>query len=196
MKIKLKAFVIVGIMGVVFYGLFKDTFYQYKMMNYYKITREHFEEIDKKDKVTLNSTGAVLKNIAVYDNENKKRLLNQLLNRKGKIIVNFSNSKCSSCIEDVLYFINKYKKEINLENVILLGNFQDQRDYIMFKHENKINLKMYNIYNQKLELEVETLNYPYIVITDSVLKAKSTFIPAKELPKRTDDYFKMIKNKL
>jgi len=197
MKIKFKVFIIVGVIGVLFFALFQDDFYRYRMMSRYNITKEHFEEIDEKDKVALNSTGSLLKDIVVCELGNKKTSLKKMSNGHKIVIVNFSNSKCFYCIEDILFFINKYKKEINLENVVLLGSFQNQRDHMMFKRGNNINFKIYNIYNQKLELYVETLNHPYIIITDSFLKIKSVFIPAKELPKRTDDYFRFcIKKRL
>jgi hypothetical protein len=108
----------------------------------------------------------------------------------------FSDSDCSFHAEHVLKYIEMYENEIEVSNIILLGNFIDEHAFSVFVRLNpKIRQKIYNIGSSNLGLPVDSLDLPYLFVTNEYLKPSNVFVPLKEIPERTDEYFKHLLKK-
>ena len=152
------------------------------------------EKMEKNFKVSnISVKQGTLKELSLYDYEdNKHSLKDRLSKNKAKIIFVFSSFQCSFCIDHLLATINKNKAFIGENNILLLGQFRNDSDFLKFKEINKIEVPFFNIYDKNFELPVDDLDYPYIVITDSSLIPKSIFVPEKNYPKYVDIYLKEI----
>lgn len=131
-----------------------------------------------------------IKNDTVYDIENKPFLLKQLLDNDTKLIFKFSESNCSLCIDHSLRYIEKYQNKIGVANIIIIGDFFNRKSFLVFSKLNPlIQSKVYKLNKEVLELPIDDLNKPYLFSANPFLEIDLFFVPLKEIPKRTDDFF-------
>ena len=159
--------------------------------NRYNVTQKQLDIIKEKDSLSLTTEAYTVQNIDLFDIEKNEYKLKSLLSKK-KIILKLSTLECSYCIEHSLNFLHEYEKLLGDENIMIMVNSESQRDFTIFKKSYGIQGNVFNINHQNLGLPVDSLNLPYLFITDFSLKPKNIFIPLKEIPIRTDDYFKTL----
>lgn len=161
------------------------------LIDYYGVTDDQLKRIEGVEKIEYNTVkNKSIENITVKDSENKEYLLNDLLNEVPKLIVKFSSLECSYCIEHIIKYVSKYEDEIGANNIIFLGYFINEKDFLMFNRLNNLSYKVFNIPNESIGLPVDHLKEPYVIVMDSSLIPKEVFVPIKSLPERTNQYFK------
>ena len=167
-----------------------------KDLNEISLDKEFIKKIEKYQKISeISKSKGKLKNIFLFNFENKKHYLDDKLENKNKFIFIFSNKQCSYCIDHILELIKFNKNTIGSENILLLGKFDNQVDFSKFKIINKIDVPFFNIFEKDFELSVDSINYPYIIITNKTLSPKEIFIPIKEYPLLGQSFIDNMKKK-
>lgn len=141
---------------------------------------------------SLLSSGLVLKNIFVTNEQGVKVSLNTLFDKRPKLVLRYSEINCMTCVDSSLVYIEKYKNIIGPENIIILASYQRQQDINTFKRVSKVHFKVYNTQNNIISLPTEKLNSPFLFVTDQTLVAQGVFLPEKTIPKLTEMYFQII----
>ena len=150
-------------------------------------------------RIQSNNDKNILENFLII-NENKDTLsITDLLTTK-KLIYRFSELHCDSCIINEFENLKKMllSKLFKIENLIVISYYQSPRNLYLFKRLNNLqNFEIYNLENNSLgSFELETMGVPYFFILNKELKMSNTFVPIKQVNKRTDDYFKRIVSNL
>lgn len=150
---------------------------------------------NKFDEISYNLVRSekFMKNINLIDLNGNKYSLKEAIGNSPKFIIKFSDSQCSWCMKHIKKYLSIYKKYIDDNDVIFIGDFRSRHDFTVFARLNDINKNLYktlNINDFGLE-SIDTLKIPYIITSDNDLKVQNVFIPLKEIPKRTNDFFKL-----
>ncbi|MFV0506587.1 MAG: hypothetical protein ACK5L5_07750 [Bacteroidales bacterium] len=89
--------------------------------------------------------------------------------------------------------LQKQGNTIGKENILILGNYRNNR--IFYRTMEEYNIDYPNIYNtNSLDIPAETIDYPYFFILDKDLKISNVFVPDKGLPNITIEYLDGFKN--
>jgi len=197
MKTRITIVIVVIFCAIVFLYSYKSNENSITTINYSKpqtINKEEITIIQKINKLAqLSINESKKKNLTIYDENRKPYLLKDLVGENPKLIFKFSETQCSHCIEHALKYIEIYKKEIGINNIILIGNFIDEKSYSIFvRFHPKIHSKIYQIDKDALDLSVDSLNQPYLIFVNTSLRIQEIFVPLKEIPERTDHFFKKV----
>lgn len=200
MKTRITIVIIVSFCAIVFLCFYKSNENSITTINYskpYTINKEEIRFIQKINKLAqLSINESKKKNLTIYDENRKPYLLKDLVGDNPKLILKFSDTQCSHCIEHALKYIEMYKKEIGINNIILIGNFTDENSYSIFvRFHPIIHSKIYQIDKDALDLSVDNLNQPYLIFVNTSLRIQEIFVPLKEIPERTNHFFKKVVKK-
>ena len=96
--------------------------------------KEGLAIIKQVDKMALKSVQEkLLKNVTLSDINRKTYQLKELIDDcPNKIILKFSETQCSYCVDHALNYIKKYEKKIGKKNIFLIGDFIDQHSFSVF----------------------------------------------------------------
>lgn len=145
-------------------------------------------KINEYDNLADGSINREIPNFSIYNLEEKKYQLKDLLNCKYKVILNISNCRCLPCIEYIFSYIDKYKSKIGSNNIMVLVDFPTNKEFLFFVSDYDIKLQVFNTYGQSLGLPVDSLHIPYFLVVDSTLQSIDVFVPNENLPIRTDHF--------
>lgn len=112
--------------------------------------------------------------------------IKEKLNTK-KIIFRYSELQCNVCVEKQIQSLKRYKDKIGVDNILIIADYSNFRNLIVFKKINSLDIPVYNL-SKKMSLEIEKKDIPYFFIADNSLVAKDYFIPIKEIKNYTDNY--------
>lgn len=116
-------------------------------------------------------------------------------NKQNNILVyRFSKRHCESCVVASLEVLKRHIDYIGVSNILILGNYKNNRIYNRTMLEYGINkMKVYNI--PSFKIPAEEIGYPYFFVLNSNLEILDLFIPNKVAPKLTDNYLSIINKK-
>ena len=171
-----------------------------KKINTYKENLEIYKQASLFDETemaylfsqNLLSSGLVLRNISVTNEKGIKFRLNILFGNNPKFVLRYSEINCMTCVDSSLKYIEKYKKIIGPENIIVLASYKNQQDLAIFKRVSKIEFEIFNTGENTVGLPIEKENTPFMFITNGTLIAQSVFLPEKTMPELTEMYFMTI----
>lgn len=192
-------FTILSLITVFYYyknTTIKDDFKHQKSGFYELLNETEKEKIDELNEITSKSENKIVKNLRFLDTNNDSFLLSELVGNKTKVIFRFSDSHCSYCIEHAMEYFEKKEKEIGAYDLIMAGNFANRHSHSIYTRLNPaIRQKIYNC-TESFELPVDSLSLPYIIIINESLETENIFVPLKEVPKRTGEFFKKLDESL
>lgn len=188
MLIKKLLILLSSVFAIVFFIFFIRTYTNQQLKKRWDVTDEQYEKILQKDELAAHTKNFNIRNVRVYDFEYKELVLQELLQNKQIVILKYSSFNCSDCIEHALSHLQKHENLIGLQNVIVLIEFRNERESLIFKQIESLHPKIFFTY-EKLGLPVEELDLPFVIVTDSSLLPLKVFIPMKEFPERTNQYF-------
>ena len=128
----------------------------------------------------------------VFDEDKNEILLRDLIKGNNKIIFRYSQLGCMACVDKELKRIDNLAKKIGYDKIIVLATYFSNRDLYSYKRVNDIKVEMYNIPIGSFHNDIEKLKIPYIFIVNKTLEIKSLFIPRKDIPQLTEEYYKYI----
>jgi hypothetical protein len=112
---------------------------------------------------------------------------------KTYLVMFFSSSFCSNCVNYSLDEIKSFLNEYKIKNILLLASNYMSRDLYVFAQTNKFD--PYSFYSiETLNLPIEHLQMPFYFLLNKNLNISHFFIPRKETPEQTKKYFETIKN--
>lgn len=141
----------------------------------------------------LNNT--LINNTFVYDISNDICFLKELLD-SPKIILHYSELTCMDCVDQEVKNLKSLNEQIGNENIVILASYYNKRDLFVFKRVNGLvdNL-VFNIKENATGMVTDSLNIPVIMVLDSSLVVRESFIPDIDFPERSKKYYNTIINK-
>lgn len=185
-KITISSLVVVIVLICSLFLLKKETSLSYTN------DKEGIEAIKRVDKLAKESnSGQFIGSLVLSDiNESSGSLKEIITHDDITIILRISDAQCNKCIEHSLYYLNKYKDQLKTKNIILIGNFRDRRSYSIFTRlTSLLPQNTFSLTSEDFILPVDSLNLPYIITTNTSLRIENIFVPLKEVPLRTNDFF-------
>lgn len=126
--------------------------------------------------------------ITTLDN-NKKKIKD--ITGSGKLVFYFSEKYCSLCYKTIIKKINHYSDSTRTQNIIVLAEFENLRNFHFFLKDTKIKIPIY--YTQKqLNIKATEAKQPFFFVLDKAYEAKYLFIPDKKYDKYIEDYLSFI----
>lgn len=111
-----------------------------------------------------------------------------------KLIYRFSKMHCESCVKASLNVLKKKVELIGIDNVILLGNYDNNR--IFFRTISEYNIEKIQVYNiSSFNIPAEEIGFPYFFVLNNNLEISDVYIPNKITPTITNKYLKNISSK-
>lgn len=142
----------------------------------------------------LKSNGALIeKELSLKNYKGEEFALNNKLTSK-KLIFRYSELHCDECVDQQIESLKKYKERIGNENILILADYANINNLILFKRLNSIEIPVYRL-SKKMNLKLEEKDVPYFFVIDSSFTARDFFIPIKEIDGYTDNYLNIISEK-
>lgn len=118
-----------------------------------------------------------------------------LLSHKPKLCFVYSNISCKPCIDNVISELNKISNNMNPNDILLITDYVNLRDLILFAKVNKIKFKIYSINSltQKGNL-IKTV--PYLTVLDNDYITKSVYIPISGETKLLNKYLEIVVDRI
>jgi len=107
----------------------------------------------KRDSNELFTENSQLNNISVITLKNTSIKLNSII-KKQKLVYRFSNRSCQTCVENDLKILRTLADTIGIDNIIILGNFDNIKNLIIYIKNEEIPFDCYN-YSDVLNLPIE-----------------------------------------
>ncbi len=133
-----------------------------------------------------------LPDVLLEDSDHSKTSLSKAINIDKKLVLVTTELNCEPCVNICLQHIKKFIEKVGKEKIIVLVSYDNFREFYNFIRISKLNCKVYNLPVGALKMPVDSLNLPYLFITDSTLKASLVFSPIKNYDTPTQDYFKTV----
>jgi len=109
------------------------------------------------------------------------------------LVVRFSELNCGECVNSILFKTQKLVKNKNIR-VILFTNYSSMNSSRIIRKQFELNdIPAYNIV--KLNLPVEECGYPYCFTVDSSYRVSDVFVPDRNVPDLTSEYFRMVEKR-
>jgi hypothetical protein len=144
-------------------------------------TRDYYLNLELKyNNIKIDET------LKLVDEKGRTFTIKEMLTRK-KIVFRYSELQCNVCVENQITSLKKYKDKIGVDNILILADYTNFRNLILFKRLNALDIAVYSL-SKKMNIELEEENFPYFFIVDNSLVAKDYFIPIKEIKNYTDNY--------
>lgn len=143
-------------------------------------------------KLQYHAENQEIKNIIIYDKENKELPISDILSNHSKLIYYYSEKGCNGCFEPFLYKLDSISNFIGKNNIIVISDFPNYR---IFKASTENKLKNINIYrvSEKLELiKSQEHEFAYAFLMKSDRKAHKVIITDKINTDFTNEYLSYI----
>jgi hypothetical protein len=130
-------------------------------------------------------------------NNNKISFKSLFSSDKPYLILKYSSTDCSACINEVVTILNEKRDSLNSYNIVFLSYYENLRDMLV---ENKSSFRnTFNSYllpKNSLDIPIDNFNIPYFFILDKSKVIKYVFpidISQKDM---IYDYLKFIKTRI
>lgn len=102
---------------------------------------------------------------------------------------------CNSCYEE--HYSNLYKtiEKIGKDNILILANYENERDLYSFVRSQGIEVEVYNLNMQNLGIKAEITNDPFFFLIDEDGIIRHVFILDKKSPNANISYLNNIINR-
>lgn len=131
----------------------------------------------------------------LIDKTGHKLKLSSLINNKRKIILKYSPSNCSECIQFGISLMEKFASTISNENLAIIVTDATEREFQVISSLLTSDIPVYMTSDKAFGSILNKENVPFIFVIDNSLYLKDLFIPIKEIPSHSEMYIKIIKNK-
>lgn len=140
---------------------------------------------------TYNETK--MEDFTIFDEFDKEQKLSDLLDKDYKICFRFSYLHCSSCIANMLKDLSTISKYIPKDRILLIGEYENKRNFLAFKESNRITLPLYFLDTKSDNDNIlKSENMPYICLLNNTMRVENLLIPMKEIPIHSKRYYNTI----
>ncbi len=147
-------------------------------------------------KTNIMNSGLQLNAITLKDSLNNLIPLKKVFdnNRKQVLVYRFSKIHCESCVVASLKVLRKWVDLIGEKNVLILGNYRNNR--IFYRTMKEYGIEYSNVYNTAtFNVPAEELGYPYFFVLENDMQIFNAFVPDKGIPQITNEYLRRIQKK-
>lgn len=137
----------------------------------------------------------ILKNVIVEDERGKGNYIKYFFNGKTKLVFWFPSMGCTSCLDEELFNLKGALNEISNDNVLVISKFDNLRGMKVFRNSNRIDCRCLNIKQDSLGFSFEKEKRPCVFLCDSTLKVSCFFIPERDCPTLSLNYYCTIKKR-
>ena len=111
-----------------------------------------------------------------------------------KLIVRISDMFCNTCNEYLILKLLRRKDEIGIDNIIIIGSFQNSNSMKILKDNLNIPFQIFSTNDNYAfnYLPIESENFPYCFILDSSKTIQHVYLPIKSEPEISEKYFNAI----
>lgn len=139
-------------------------------------------------------SGTKLNEILVENNVREKISLNDICNKKLKLVYYFNEYSCLACVDEELIRLNEVIDSIGKENVMVIASFSSYKDFYQFICRNDIPCDIYNT-NGNQFMDIDKKDESIIFTVNDDLIVGKCFIPMKSLSHTTKDFYNTIVGK-
>lgn len=147
-------------------------------------------------KFNLENNGIKLLNTNLRSQTGEKASLHAIAGKGGsyKLIVRISDMFCNTCNEYLILKLVRIKDEIGIDNIIIIGSFQNNNSMKILRDNLKIPFQIFStIDNDAFNyLPIERENFPYCFIVDKSKAIQHIYLPIKSEPDMSEKYFEAI----
>lgn len=144
--------------------------------------------------LSIENNGKPLdKFIEINDGKKNISTFEGIVNSK-KLVFRYTELHCDVCVDKQIEAIKKISKKIGKKNIIILTEYENLKNLIIFKRLNSLSIPIFNLQN-KFNLPIEELDSPYYFVVDKDFVIKDLFIPIKEIENYTNKYLNIIYKK-
>ena len=151
-------------------------------------------DISKIDSITsLAMRNGEVDDILIFGEENENFFLSEKLDKKQKMVIVFPFSENECDLEPVVKRIKRYQDRIGLNNIVVLAEFKDSKDYQSKKNNIDIDASFYRIpFGKSFKNELDKLQVPYMFLTNKSLKFFDLFVLVNENSGRIDRHLNFL----
>lgn len=146
--------------------------------------------------LNITTTGDTIEDTYLYSYKSDSvKLSDLLIEKKGPILIyKYSELNCNVCYETEIKNLHAiFKSQTDKEHVAILCSYRQDRDFIVFKKMNKIELPIYRIPEYTLNKVAEQYGNPYYFLLHKNLKISNTYMPEKLFDSKNKQYLESIK---
>lgn len=147
-------------------------------------------------KYDLENNGIKLLNTDLRNKKGEKIGLNAIIGKgnNDKLIVRISDMFCNTCNEYLLLKLLHNKDNIGIDNIIIIGSFENNNSMKILRENLKIPFQIYSTINNDAfnYLPIESENFPYCFMIDKSKTIQHIYLPNKAVPEISEKYFKAI----
>ena len=140
-------------------------------------------EMQKEDRMyEIQFNGQLIdKELTVIDTDGKQKKIGDLIIDNPKLVFRFSELNCDKCIDAQIRNLNEYVDSIELQNIILLTDFQSLGYMRSFQKSNKVKFAIYNM-EAEIDSVLVNIDLPYFfVLTPQEERIQCIFLIKKYL---------------
>jgi hypothetical protein len=110
-----------------------------------------------------------------------------------KLVLRYDERHCDECLLNVFEKLDSHN--LLNTNLLVLATHRDQKSLKIFKSTHRINIPIYRIPRESLEIPIEQNNTIYLFIMDKDKYVKLLFVPEKFYPSLIDEYLNIINDR-
>lgn len=134
----------------------------------------------------FNNGKLLNKEMCMYNMYGDKFNLHEIVN-ENKLVLNFSELNCNTCVDEQLKYLNEYADSIGTSNVLIFVTCNDYSHMRRLKKMNKVKFELFNL-GDSLNNVIKDIGFPYFFVIDKSLRVNSIFIPEKGNKSLTYNY--------
>lgn len=119
----------------------------------------------------------------------------QVLSTKPTLVFLFSKLTCPICIKRELTNLKSKESIFGVINILIITDFDNHRDIVMFCKINEINYSMYILKNENISSLLFSKPYLYYFILSNDIIMREVFLVNKDSPELTNNYLETVRYK-
>jgi len=166
----------------------KNTTNKLKVSDQNTITRSGLEKRTELQSLPLDIP---LINVAAEDTTT----IESLVGGTPKLVFRYSELNCMQCVDQEVANIKSLAQEIGKEHIIIAATYDSIRDLFLFKRINNLEFPVYKLPDEGFRLPLDQANVPFLFMIDEEFQSKLVFVPEKNLPSMSEQYYDIIKSR-
>lgn len=157
--------------------------------------KKQFHELKNKYYVELKDGWSfVRRDMKILNIQEDSLKLSDIILDNPKLVLTFSRYACSACIKKEIKILSNFKSKFDTNEVIILTDFENARELIIFVKMNEINYSMY-IIDELFGIKADEERLPYYFVLDKDMCMKDLFIAPQYNSQMTFNYLQTISGK-
>jgi hypothetical protein len=114
----------------------------------------------------------------------------------NKLCYYYSEIHCNTCVDIELERLKKFAKKHGNANILVLVDYTEYKDFLIFKKINNIQFQAFKVNLQNMPKCIQELQYPCYFVLGRSLIPHLVFIPDKQDAESTFRYYSIVESML